>query len=157
MLTMAPDLERAGAHVLRFLDRTTLVRYDTARVVTAESCCATDPRFWPWLEEGVADNRRVLDKLLSELRGAGTRELADLALLPQGFQSKVFHTMAHLLDGFFGIDSQFYCLPDDSHWVAPGLREQIETTPEDFWLITVAATLGELGPGTVAALRVFEK
>ncbi|MFZ5775161.1 MAG: hypothetical protein ACOY3Z_06740 [Thermodesulfobacteriota bacterium] len=157
MLAMAPDMERASAHVLRFLDRTQLVRYDAVRVVAADSCGATDPRFWPWLEEGISGNRQVLDKLLSELRSAGTRDFADLPGLPQGFQSKILHTMAHLLDGFFGIDSQFYCLPEDSHWVGPGLRKQIETSPEDFWLITVEATLGELGPGTVAALRLFEK
>ncbi|MCX5865620.1 MAG: hypothetical protein NTW42_11240 [Deltaproteobacteria bacterium] len=157
ILAMEPDFEKSSAHVLRFLDHTSLVQYDAVRVVTAESCSATDPRFWPWLEQGLAANRQVLTQLTGELRAAGTKEFDDLLTMPQGFQSKIFHTMAHLLDGFFGIDSQFYNLPDDSHWLEASLRRQIETDPEDFWLITVKATLESLKHQAIAGLRAFEK
>ena len=157
ILAMEPDFEKSSAHVLRFLDHTSLVHYDAVRVVAAESCSGADPRFWPWLEQGLADNRRVLTQLTGELRTAGTKEFNDLLAMPQGFQSKIFHTMAHLLDGFFGIDSQFYSLPDDSHWLEASLRRQIETDPEDFWLITVVATLESLKHQAISGLRSFEK
>jgi hypothetical protein len=157
ILAMEPDLEKSSGHVLRFLDRTTLVHYDAVRVVAAESCSGTDPRFWPWLEQGLADNHRVLTQLIGELRGAGTKEFSDLLAMPQGFQSKIFHTMAHLLDGFFGIDSQFYSLPEDSHWLGESLRKQIGASPEEFWLVTVKATLESLEHQAIAGLRSFEK
>lgn len=157
ILAMEPDLEKSSGHVLRFLDRTTLVHYDAVRVVADQSCSATDPRFWPWLEQGLADNHRVLTQLLGELRAAGTKEFNDLPAMPQGFQSKIFHTMAHLLDGFFGIDSQFYSLPEDSHWLGESLRKQIEASPEEFWLVTVVATLESPTHHTIAGLRSFEK
>ena len=157
ILTMEPDLEKSSAHVLRFLDRTTLVHYDAVRVIAAQSCSGADSRFWPWLEQGLADNRQILRQLIGELRAAGTKEFNDLLAMPQGFQSKLFHTMAPLLDGFFGIDSRFYNLPEDSHWLGEGLRSQIEATPEDFWLVTVAATLESPAHQTIAGLRSFEK
>jgi hypothetical protein len=157
ILAMEPDFEKSSGHVLRFLDRTALVHYDAVRVMAEQSCSGADPRFWPWLEQGLAGNRQVLQQLTGELRAAGTREFSDLLAMPQGFQSKLFHTMAHLLDGFFGIDSQFYSLPEDSHWLGESLRRQIEATPEDFWLITVTATLTSLEHQAIAGLRSFEK
>ena len=157
ILAMEPDFEKSCGHVLRFLDRTSLVQYDAVRVVADHSCSATDPRFWPSLEQGLADNHKVLKQLTGELRAAGTKEFSDLLTMPQGFQSKIFHTMAHLLDGFFSIDSQFYNLPEDSHWVGDSLRKQIEADPEDFWLITVKASLESLKHQTIAGLRSFEK
>lgn len=157
ILVMGPDLERSAAHALRFLDRTPLVQYDAARVITAESCSGLDSRFRPWLEEGIAENRKVLAKLLADLRAAGTRDFQDLVHLPQGFQSKIVHTIAHLLDGFFGIDSAFYSLAEDSHWLSDTTRGQVEESPEEFWLIKVVATLEALEHGSVSALRSFEK
>ena len=65
--------------------------------------------------------------------------------------------MAHLLDGFFGIDSQFYNLPEDSHWLGESLRKQIETGPAEFWLVRVAATLESKEHQAIAGLRSFEK
>jgi len=157
ILVMGPDLERSSAHALRFLARTPLVQYDATRVIAAESCSGSDSRFWSWLEQGVAENREVLAKLLTDLRAAGTKDFQDLLHLPQGFQSKIFHTVAHLLDGFFGIDSAFYSLPEDSHWLSDTLRSQIEFSPEEFWLVKVVATLEALERGSVSALRSFEK
>ena len=157
ILTMGPDIERSQAHVLRFLDRTPLVQCDTVRVISAESGPGNDKRFWPWLEEGLAANRQVLEKLFSDPRAAGTKDFQDLLRLPQGFQSKIIHTAAHILDGFFGIDSVFYSLAEDSHWLSDTLRNQITAAPEEFWLIKVVATLEALEHGSVSALRSFEK
>jgi len=157
ILTMEQDLARSAAQVLRFLDRTTLVHYDAVQVVAEQSCSGADPRFWPSLEQGIADNRQILARLTEELRAAGTKEFGDLLAMPQGFQSKIFHTMAHLLDGFFGIDSQFYNLLEDSHWLGANLRRQIEADPEDFWLVTVVGTLASPAHHALAGLRSFEK
>jgi hypothetical protein len=157
ILVMGPDLAKSSAHVLRFLDHTSLVQYDAVRVVTAESCSAADPPFWPGLEQGLADNRQVLQKLIGELQAAGINDFNDLSAMPQGFQSKIFHTMAHLLDGFFGIDSRFYNLQEDSHWLGASLRKQIEAAPKNFWLITVVATLEAKEHHAIAGLRSFEK
>lgn len=157
ILVMGPDLERSSAHALRFLAHTPLVKYDTVRVIAAESCSGLDSRFWPWLEQGIAENRQVLEKLLADLRAAGTKDFQDILRIPQGFQSKIIHTVAHLLDGFFGIDSTFYSLPEDSHWLSDTTRNQIETTPEDFWLIKVVAAIEAPEHGNVSALRSFEK
>jgi hypothetical protein len=156
-LVMAPDRARAGSHVRRFLERTQLVRYDRVRLVEAESCSGADPQFWPLLEQGTADNRQVLAELHAELRAAGTREFKDLLALPQGLQSKILHTMVHLLDGFFGIDSRLYVLPEDSHWASPGLRRQITTNPEDFWLLKAVGELAAPQQAAVSRLRRFEK
>jgi hypothetical protein len=106
----------------------------------------------------LADNRQVLQKLIGELQAAGINDFNDLSAMPQGFQSKIFHTMAHLLDGFFGIDSRFYNLQEDSHWLSASLRRQIEAgPPEEFWLITVVATLEAKEHHAIAGLRSFEK
>ena len=157
ILTMEPDLTKGAAHVLRFLDRTALVHYDAVRVVATESFSGADPRFWPSLEQGLTDNRQTLARLTGELRAAGTKEFGDLLAMPLGFQSKIFHTMAHLLDGFFGIDSQFYSLLEDSHWLGESLRGQIEAEPEYFWLVTVVGTLASPSHHALAGLRSFEK
>lgn len=157
ILVMAPDFEKSAGHALRFLDRTPLVRYDAVRVVAEESCSGTDPRFWPALEKGLAGNRQVVAQLSDELRAAGTKEFSDLLTMPQGFQSKLFHTMAHMLDGFFGIDSRFFSILEDSHWLGDSLREQMEEEPEDFWLIRVIGTLESKEHHAVAGLRSFEK
>lgn len=157
ILVFAPDLVSAEKHVLRFLDKTTLVQYDAVRPITPESCPAGDPRFWPWLAEAEAANRQTMSKLLADLRGAGTKSLEDLLVMPQGFQSKIMHTLAHLLDGFFGIDTDFYNLLEDSHWVSEPLRAEIESSPETYWLIKVVATLEALEQGSVSAIRGFEK
>lgn len=157
ILTMEPDFAKSAAHVLRFLDHTSLVQYDAVLVVAAQSCSGVDPLFWPWVEQGQVDNRQVLQDLIGELQAADTLGFNDLLTMPQGFQSKIFHTMAHLLDGFFGIDSRFYNLPEDSHWLGDSLRKQIESTPDDFWLITVEAALAVKEHTVIAGLRSFEK
>lgn len=156
-LASARDFASARALVLRFLDRTQLVHFDAVRVVEAESCSGADHGFWPLLEQGLAGNRQVLEKLLGELRAAGVLDLKDLLSLPQGLESKIFHTMAHLLDGFFGIDSRLFILPEDSHRLSDGLRRQITELPEDFWLVKTVGELAAPGETPASQLRSFEK
>jgi len=40
-----------------------------------------------------------------------------------------------MLDGFIGIDSVFYNLAEDSHWLSAPLRKTIEQHPEHYWLV----------------------
>jgi hypothetical protein len=65
--------------------------------------------------------------------------------------------VAHLVDGFFGIDTVFYNLADDSHAVSPQLRQEIEATPGEYWLLKIHAEIKSADRETlVASLRRFE-
>ncbi|HIJ79022.1 MAG: hypothetical protein OEY01_08390 [Desulfobulbaceae bacterium] len=156
-LARGADLAAAGGHALGFLEKSNLVHYHAVRVIEADCCPATEPKFWALLEEGEAANRRALAALLAELQEAGVDSLDQLLRLDQGLESKVLHTIAHLLDGFFGIDSEFYNLPEDAHWLSAALRAEIKAAPGEFWLVRVAATLTALERNAVVALRSFEK
>ncbi|MFH7320622.1 hypothetical protein ACHHRT_08415 [Desulfurivibrio sp. D14AmB] len=156
VLVLAPDLERAAELVLRFFARTQLVRYDRVEVDRDNSCSAAHPEFKARLEEGVATNRRVLAEIMAELKVVGVRSLDDLAQLPQGYQSKLVHTAAHLLDGFFGIDSAFFNLVEDSHWLSEPLAGEIGQNPEDYHLLQVRAEIAVGQQRLVSTMRKFE-
>ncbi|HET98277.1 MAG TPA: hypothetical protein ENN98_06240 [Desulfurivibrio alkaliphilus] len=157
MLVLAPDPERAAEVVLRFFARTRLVRYDRVEVDREGSCSADHPEFKARLEEGVATNRRVLGEIMAELKVAGVRSLDDLAQLPQSYQSKLAHTAAHLLDGFFGIDSAFFNLVEDSHWLSEPLAREIAQDPEDYHLLQVRAEIAFAQQRQlVSTMRKFE-
>ncbi len=49
--------------------------------------------------------------------------------MPQGYKSKMLHVITHFLDGFFGIDTFFYNLEEDSHWVSEELQKKIAEAP----------------------------
>lgn len=157
MLALAPDESRAAEAVRLFFARTQLVRYDTVTIAAEKSLTGGHSGFWERIEEGVAENRRVLAGILAELKKAGVRALDDLAQLPQGYQSKLAHTATHLLDGFFGIDSAFYNLVEDSHWLSEPLRREIARRPEEYHLLTVKAELDfARRQNLVSTLRSFE-
>ncbi len=122
--------------VNHFFASTVLVRYDQVVISEAESCSATDPAFPALLANGIERNRELLTKLLGELVEEGFADLNRWSVMPQGYLSKTVHAAAHLLDGFFGVDSAFYNLIDDSHWLSDPLRARIEKSPDQFWLVT---------------------
>lgn len=157
LLVVGPDFPRSRDYVLRFFAKTPLVRYDSVTVDEAASCAASHPDFWPRVEEGVHQNQTVLRELIGELKESGLRELDDLPALPKGYQSKLIHTIAHLVDGFFGIDTAFYNMADDAHSVSPTLSREIQENPEEYWLLRIKATLTVKERQTsMAALRRFE-
>lgn len=157
MLVMAPDAAKAASLVRRFLERTQLVRYDAVHLYQEEGQNAAAAGFAARLEEGLEANRRALDEVVVELKRAGIRSLDELARIPQGYQSKLAHTAVHLLDGFFGIDSAFYNLVEDSHWLTSQLRREIELAPEDYYLLPLKGELGFAGrQHLVGPLRGFE-
>ncbi|HFQ91173.1 MAG TPA: hypothetical protein ENK27_13960 [Desulfobulbus sp.] len=141
ILATGPDMESAGRRILGFLDATPLVRYHRLEFDREFSMNGRDDRLLPRVGEAVAENRRILDAMLAELRHEGLADLADLARLEQGYQSKLFHVIAHILDGFFGIDSRFYDLDESSHWLTGHRRRLLADMPEQCWLIRIRARL----------------
>ncbi len=141
ILATGPDPESAARRVRAFLDATPLVRYHRIDIDPGHCMNGLDARLLPRAEEAAAENRQVLDAMLAELRHEGVREIADLAGLEQGYRSKLFHVIAHILDGFFGIDSRFYDLDESSHWLTPHRRRLLASAPEQCWLIRVRARL----------------
>lgn len=135
MLVCAPDRETAVSDVLRFAQHNKLVRYDNVSVETV--CSAEQPEFWSLVEEGTGRNRETSEKLLTELMHEGYSSILDLAALPQGYLSKLLHTVAHLQDGFFGIDSGFYNLAEDSHQISARLRRDMAQNPGNYRAVEV--------------------
>ncbi len=131
------DQQSCSNRVLHFLEQNMLVRYARVEVNGDASVPATAPDFWARLEMAIELNNRTVAELLLELQNEGFADLGDLQKMEQGYQSKLFHTLAHLLDGFFGIDSSFYNLVEDSNSVSAGLRQQIQEEPEKFRLLRV--------------------
>ena len=134
-LVKAENLEEAILRVAHFIERYELLSYDNLEFFPEDSLPATHPRFFEILAHAEEENRKTLQKLFGELAREGYGRFEDLAEVPQGYLSKLFHTIAHLLDGFMGIDSYFYNLIEDSHWVSPTLKKELEESPHDFWLI----------------------
>lgn len=139
ILVSGADLETCEHHVRLFLEKSQLVHYDTITVDRTASLDATDGRFEKLLEQGMEGNRTVLADLLDKLVKEGCREMADIITLPQGFQSKMLHTICHLLDGFFGIDTHFYDIDEMSHWITENRQQQLEERPSQCWLLKIKA------------------
>lgn len=156
MLVSSENAAVCRQQVERFFARTTLVRYTTVTVNMDRVISAQDGGFQERVASGLASNRATLKQLLDDLRNAGVKGIDDLVSIPQGFQSKIVHTIAHLVDGFFGIDSHFFNLIDDSHSVSDACWREIESLPERHWLVPVTGTL-VAGIDKTVALRTFEK
>ncbi|ADH86712.1 hypothetical protein [Desulfurivibrio alkaliphilus] len=157
MLALAPDASRAEAAVRRFFARTQLVRYDIVEVAESSVLAASDPAFWPAVDRAISLNRQVLQDIIEEMKKAGIRSIDDLVELPQGYQSKLAHTATHLLDGFFGIDSAFFNLVEDSHWISEPLGREIRRCPDEYYLLPVRGELRvDRQRQLISSLRRFE-
>jgi hypothetical protein len=139
LLVSGPDLETCVHHVRLFFEKSQLVHYDSIEIDHPHCMNATVPQFEKLIMQGVDANRQILSELLGKLTKEGCENLQDILTLPQGFQSKLLHTMSHLLDGFFGIDSKFYDIDEISHWITDNRRKQIKKSPETCWLIRITA------------------
>lgn len=134
-LAEADDVQEAMHKVRHFFATTVLVRYDEVLMAEENGWSAADDSFGAELELGVSRNRQLLKELLAELGDEGFADLDRWETMPQGYLSKTVHAAAHMLDGFFGVDSAFYNLIDDSHWVSQPLRARIRQNPSRFWLV----------------------
>lgn len=139
ILVSAPDLETAENLVRLFFDKSQLVHYDSIEVNETQTMNAEGTEFEKLIKQGVEANRKILARLLGKLNAEGCENLEDILNIPQGFQSKILHTMSHLLDGFFGVDSWFYDIDEISHWITDNRRRQIEQSPETCWVIAIKA------------------
>lgn len=139
LLVSGPDLQTCCQHVQRFFAKSQLVRYDSVEVDQKHSISGSDPRFEESLNRAIAQNHEILAELLSTLKNEGYVATEDLLGVPQGFQSKLLHTMCHILDGFFGIDSRFYDIDEASNWLTDNRQKQIRLSPDECWLIHVNA------------------
>ncbi len=136
-LIQSIDFESACDHITRFLESYALLSYDHLKFDREGSRRASDPGFTALLEILQQRNKEIIKQFLNELFQEGYAEIFDLAEIPQGYLSKIFHTLAHLLDGFLGIDSYFYNLEEDSHGISPQLKRKLLEIPDRFWLIKV--------------------
>ena len=141
MLVSGSDLATCERHVRLFFAKSQLVHYDSVEIDRQHSVNGTDPRFNDYLQEALAENRRILRGLLAKLQEEGCATLEDVLELHQGFKSKLLHTISHLLDGFFGIDSRLFDIDEISHWLTEGRQRELAQRPESCWLLRVKAQL----------------
>lgn len=134
VLVEGDDSDICRTQVLNFFERTSLVHYDNI-VVEDTILSGSDPDFAIELEDGLKKNRLTLSRFIDELASTGFEGKGDLIKLGQGYQSKILHIIAHFLDGFIGIDSVFYNLTEDSHWLSDTARKKIKRQPERFRLL----------------------
>ena len=137
MLVAGESYEGCRKQVIDFFKRTQLVRYDLFSIDERGAKPGSHPAFDACMTEAVQKNRRILEGLVKDLENTGTSKTSDLLNLPQGYPSKVLHIVTHFLDGFIGIDSIFYNLIDDSHWIPEQTRKAISAHPDGYWLIPV--------------------
>ena len=135
-LVKAKDYKAACQRIKNFLERYQLVSYEEIEFYP-EEITPKNPLFGKLLQEGISGNKRFIENSLKKLDEEGYKNVLDLKNLPQGYLSKELHTVVHFLDGFFGIDSIFYNLEEDSHWVSRKLYQEISENPECFWLVKV--------------------
>jgi len=152
ILCRGEDFDSASRHVQGFFDKTILLNYDDLQVAALGqgSWQAVDQGFWAALDQGIADNHGVVADLVEELKETGFQSADDLSAIENGYQSKVLHIIAHLLDGFIGIDTVLYNMQEDSHWISKDLRTTITQNPTDYWLLAIKA--GIKSPGSASLI-----
>lgn len=153
LLVRAADGETCLQRVERFFARNPLVQYDRVEVRRENALPATAAGFQDALTAALAENAEAVAALVAELKGVGVATVEDLARLPQGYPSKALHTLAHFVDGFFGIDTVFYNLEDDSHAVPASTLRHIADAPGQFWLVTVKAFFADAGADRLPSFR----
>jgi len=149
ILIQAPDFHTAGENVLNFFDKAMLLHYDRMNIVEPKSSRGDQPPFWPELEKGLADNLHVLNGFVQELKETGFQTVDDLNSISQGYPSKLLHIIAHLLDGFIGIDTIFYNLLEDSHGLSPSLKKKIAENSRNYWLIHLEVFFDSTGAASI--------
>jgi hypothetical protein len=157
MLVSGADFESCQNRVLRFFDRTMLVRFDEVTVDGNGSLNGTEQSFFIRVDEGISANRKVIGELVENLQEEGYGALEELPNMEAGYLTKILHTIAHLLDGFIGIDSRFFNLAEDSHSISNELRKEIEGEPQKFWILRVKGKIASASEDPFDALRTFER
>ena len=141
ILTKGSDFQFSKERVLRFFQKYQLVSYSHIHVIENESLPASSHDFKARLQKAQLKNRHLLHNLLNELQSEGYATIQDLQTIPQGYKTRVFHVITHFLDGFFGLDTYFYNLEEDSHWVSEAFLKKIKANPSHYWLLSVEAEI----------------
>jgi hypothetical protein len=141
LLVKGSDFSDAKKKVLNFFEQYQLVRYSRIEILEKDSSDAGRPGFNDELNTAIEQNREIVRTLVQELQDEGITAVDQLGGMPQGYQSKMLHVLTHFLDGFFGIDTYFYNLEEDSHWVSDKLRDSIKENPSYFWLLFLRASI----------------
>ena len=141
ILVKGSDLSDAKKKVLDFFGKYQLVRYSHIEILEKDSFDAGRSCFEDTLNTALKKNREIVRTLVQELQDEGFRAVEQLGEIPQGYQSKMLHVLTHFLDGFFGIDTYFYNLEEDSHWVSDELRHSMKENLAYFWLVFLRARI----------------
>jgi hypothetical protein len=139
-LVNGPDFPVCSQRVLHFFAKTQLVHYDHIEIIPEHSCSALSASFQTLLDKALQKNHAKLEMLLEELDDAGYKTVADLLYIPHGYPSKILHTIAHITDGFFGIDAFFLDLDQSSYRLSEQRRQEIKQQPGNWWILTVKAS-----------------
>lgn len=135
LLARAQSNTLAAQYVERYIAGSQLISYVEFFVQIEEVLASDHAQFWTTLEQVQAANRQFARRMLTHLQEEGVEMLDQLLELKQGYATKVLHTLTHLLDGFIGIDSAFYNLVEDSHWVSDSLAAEIRAQKGVYWLV----------------------
>ena len=147
--------KEAELHARYFSEHNDLVRYDSIIIESDAILCGTDPEFITMLNKGLEGNKKAINGLIEELRTEGALDPQIWSTLQQGYATKLLHTVIHLLDGFFGIDSVLYNLVENSHQVTRALLSRIEEHPDKYWLVPVTGMSTHGNGDRVPFLRPF--
>lgn len=137
VLVTGNSFESCCNQVHKFFDLTSLVIYDCVEIQDNQCCSGQDDYFFTALTDAELKNRKSVASLVKELQQTGATDILDLENLEHGYPSKVLHVLSHFLDGFIGIDSSFYNLIDDSHWVPEQTAADIRENQAHYWLIHI--------------------
>lgn len=137
ILVAGDSFAHCNQQVHKFFDLTSLVIYDCIEIREQTSVSGLDARFFELIDQAQQINKEIAKRLITEISHSGIKKTEDLINIEQGYLSKTFHILSHLLDGFIGIDSHFYNLLDDSHWLSSETRQLIEENPALYWLLHV--------------------
>ena len=155
LLLESSNRKEAELQARYFCENNDLVRYESIIIEPDEILCGTDPEFSTKLKSGLEGNKKAINGLIEELRTEGALDPQTWPTLHQGYSTKLLHTVIHLLDGFFGIDSVCYNLVENSHQVTGGLWSRIEEHPEKYWLVPVTGMSTPGNADRVPFLRPF--
>lgn len=145
-LVRGDTLQHCYEQVFRFLTGYSLISYERIQLLEDRSIPNTSPDFQDRLRNLVEENAIFLTTLIQELADEGFHRIEDIKGLPVGYISKLFHVAAHMVDGFFGIDSRFYNLVEGSHGVGPALRMELASANaglNTYWLIAVECSYSD--------------
>lgn len=144
-LVSGENYPEAKGKVEHFLTKNLLVRYSALLFDDEKAMDNLQEQFFATIRWAEEQNVLTLQGLLSEFVDLGYDTVSDLSRVPQGYESKLLHTVTHLLDGFFGLDSFFYNLVEDSNRISTSLLEKIgKHMDKEFFLVHVQGSFRSL-------------